>query len=76
MITLTGVFVHCLFLMGPAISDYNKRMILLSVIRISGGHYEITEMNSSPREVKPNVGFLQQLGKLDDELRAQRYRRL
>jgi protein-tyrosine phosphatase len=28
------------------------------------------------REVKPNVGFLQQLGKLDDELRAQRYRRL
>ena len=27
------------------------------------------------REVKPNVGFLQQLGKLDDELRAQRYRR-
>ena len=26
------------------------------------------------REVKPNVGFLQQLGKLDDELRAKRYR--
>ena len=28
------------------------------------------------REVKPNVGFLQQLGQLDDELRKQRYRRL
>ena len=26
------------------------------------------------REVKPNVGFLGQLGKLDDQLRADRYR--
>ena len=26
------------------------------------------------REVKPNVGFLCQIGKLDDELRKERYR--
>ena len=26
------------------------------------------------REVKPNVGFLCQIGKLDDELRRERYR--
>ncbi|CAB4060707.1 unnamed protein product [Lepeophtheirus salmonis] len=34
----------------------------------------ITEMRSI-REVKPNVGFLQQLGKLDDTLRKERFRR-
>ncbi len=28
------------------------------------------------REVKPNMGFLQQLGELDDELRKQRHRSL
>ena len=28
------------------------------------------------REVKPNVGFLQQLGTLDNKLRAERYRKL
>ena len=28
------------------------------------------------REVRPNVGFLQQLGKLDNSLRAERYRKL
>ena len=26
--------------MFPAISDYNKRLILLSVIQLSNGHYE------------------------------------
>ena len=28
------------------------------------------------RECKPNVGFLQQIGTLDNKLRAERYRRL
>ena len=28
------------------------------------------------REVKPNVGFLCQVGKLDDELRQERYRKM
>ena len=28
------------------------------------------------REVKPNVGFLGQLGDLDNKLRAERYRKL
>ena len=34
-------FVYCLGIMGPEISDYDKRLILLSVIRLSGGHYII-----------------------------------
>ena len=29
---------YYLGIMGPVISDYNKRLILLSVIQISGGH--------------------------------------
>jgi hypothetical protein len=31
-------FVHCLYITGPAISDYNKRLIQLTVIPLSGGH--------------------------------------
>ena len=30
---------YCLDTMGPIISDYNKRLMLLSVIQISGWHY-------------------------------------
>jgi hypothetical protein len=30
--------VYCLYIIGPAIFDYNKRLILLSVIPLSGGH--------------------------------------
>ncbi len=29
---------YCLGIDGPANSDYNKRLILLSVIHLSGGH--------------------------------------
>ncbi len=32
-------FVYCLYITGPAIFDYNKRMIQLTVIPLSGGHY-------------------------------------
>jgi hypothetical protein len=28
--------------MGPVVSDYNKRLILLSVIQLSGGHCKWT----------------------------------
>ena len=31
-------FVYCTGIIGPAASDYNKRLILLSVIRLSGRH--------------------------------------
>jgi hypothetical protein len=31
--------VYCLCTMGLAIFDYNKRLILLSVIQLSGGHF-------------------------------------
>ena len=31
--------VYFLGIMGPAISDYYKRLILLSVIQLSGGHF-------------------------------------
>ena len=37
MIQLTNVFMSCLGIMGPAISDYSKRVILLYVIQLSGG---------------------------------------
>ncbi len=30
---------YCLDITGPAIFDYNKRLILLSVVQLSGGHY-------------------------------------
>ncbi len=36
MIQLTEVCCYCTN--GPAISDYNKRLILLTVIQLSGGH--------------------------------------
>ncbi len=44
MITITkcfnypNSFVLCLYIIGPAIFDYNMRLILLSVIPLSGGH--------------------------------------
>jgi hypothetical protein len=31
-------FVHCLYVTGPAIFDYNKRLIQLTVIPLNGGH--------------------------------------
>jgi len=31
-------FVYSWGTMGPALSDYNMRLILLSVIQLSGGH--------------------------------------
>ncbi len=34
---LTDVFYVPISIKGPAISDYNKRLILLSVIQLSGG---------------------------------------
>ena len=38
LIQLTDIFVYCWGKMGPAVSDYNKRLILLSVIQLNGGH--------------------------------------
>ena len=38
LIQLTDVFVYCWGKMGPAVTDYNKRLIVLSVILLSGGH--------------------------------------
>ena len=39
MIQLTDVFcVLFRYTMGPVVSDYNKRLILLSAIQLSGGH--------------------------------------
>ena len=38
MIQLTDVFVYSLGIMGSLISDYNKRLILLPVIQLRGGH--------------------------------------
>ncbi len=31
-------FTHCSYIKGPAIFDYNKNLILLTVIQLSGGH--------------------------------------
>jgi hypothetical protein len=39
MIQLTDVY--CLSIRGPAIFDYNKRLILISVIQLSGEHCTI-----------------------------------
>ena len=33
--------VYCLDIMGPVISDYNKRLILLSVIQLGNGHWSL-----------------------------------
>jgi hypothetical protein len=46
--------VHCLYIIGPAIFEYNKRLILLSVAPLSGGHcIEIIKNRT--------VGFLKKL---------------
>ncbi len=33
--------VYCYGIKDPVIYDYNKRLILLSVIQLSGGHFSI-----------------------------------
>ena len=38
IIKLTDVFIYCRGIMGPAISDYNKWLILLSMIQLSDEH--------------------------------------
>ncbi len=37
-------FVHCLCVVGPAIFDYNKRLIQLTMIPLSGGHCIIIDI--------------------------------
>ena len=38
MIQLANVFVYCLGTVEPAMCDYNKRLITLSMIQLNGGH--------------------------------------
>ena len=41
------VFVCCLGIMGPAISDYNMRLIICSVIQLNGRHCIMKVLNDS-----------------------------
>jgi len=45
MIQLTDLVCVLLGIMGSAISDYNMRLILLTVIQLSGGHCKTIEPN-------------------------------
>ena len=57
MIQLTHVlyFVYCLGIMGPTISDYNKRVILLSVIQLSGGHFNWLFLTNGKMVLSPKI---------------------
>ena len=56
MIQLNDIFMYCLGMMGPAISDYNKRLILLSVIQLSGRHSILLVNNGVA--LKQNILFI------------------
>ncbi len=47
---------YCSSIKGPAISDYNKRLILLSVIQLSGGDCTVFEMKF--KQIIHLFGFL------------------
>jgi hypothetical protein len=57
-------FVHCLYKIGPALFDYNKRLIQLSVIQSSNEHcnsqcsYQMTAERSSGRSDRCSHGNL------------------
>merc|ERR1719323_1264812 len=66
------VFVNCLL-------GYSRSAAIVAAFLMIKRNMTATQALTilrQEREVKPNVGFLQQLGQLDDELRKQRYRRL
>ena len=65
------VFVNCL--LGLSRSATIVAAYLMKHKGMSASQ-AITTMRSM-REVKPNIGFLQQLGELDDKLRKDRYRK-
>lgn len=65
------VFVNCL--LGYSRSTAIVAAYLMKKKGLSA--CESLAMMRQEREVKPNVGFLCQIGKLDDELRKERYRR-
>ena len=66
------VFVNCL--LGYSRSTAIVMAYLMKKKGLSAS--EALSLMRQTREVKPNIGFLGQLGKLDDQLRAQRYRKL
>jgi len=71
-ISCCKVFVSCLL-------GYSRSTAIVMAYLMKKKNLSATEaltLMRETREVKPNIGFLGQLGKLDDELRAQRYRRL
>ena len=59
MIQLTDIYCVLFRHIGPVISDYNKRLILLSVIQLSGGHciHSIVtiDVNSPGKNVEQNL---------------------
>ena len=67
MIQLTDVFVNCLGIVGPAISDYNKQLILLSVYI-----WNDSEVSNHVQDLEPDPDVLGPLGhrpsRLADEL--------
>jgi len=64
------VFVSCL--LGYSRSTAIVMAYLMKKKQMSAS--QALSLMRETREVKPNVGFLGQLGKLDDQLRADRYR--
>jgi len=64
------VFVNCL--LGYSRSTAIVMAYLMKKKRMTAS--QALSLMRETREVKPNVGFLGQLGKLDDQLRADRYR--
>lgn len=65
------VFVNCLL-------GFSRSTAIVAAYLMKKKGLSATEalvMMRQEREVKPNVGFLCQIGKLDDELRRERYRR-
>jgi len=64
------VFVNCL--LGFSRSTAIVSAYLMKKKGLSAA--ESLSLMRQEREVKPNVGFLCQIGKLDDELRKERYR--
>ena len=64
------MFVNCL--LGYSRSTAIVMAYLMKKKRMTAA--QALSLMRETREVKPNVGFLGQLGKLDDQLRADRYR--
>jgi len=69
-ISIGKVFVNCL--LGYSRSTAIVMAYLMKKKRMTAS--QALSLMRETREVKPNVGFMAQLGKLDDQLRAERYR--